>query len=206
MEAFLSQAWREKSFVLLMVEGVPGTKRRTPRRTETWWAREACPRITIPMTYFVQPTQMLALRPKDNSRNCPARAAHTRWSRRTTRSASGWPATSLRPSTISTGTTLRGSSNAPFRLGSYPSGNATRSLKSDAARTVTPEPHHESRAKGFPHRMGRVLARFDRNVETHRQARPFGTHLGNMTKGRSRRAAERKVYHATFGSLAWVRN
>src|SRR6516164_2574489 len=27
-----------------------------------------------------------------------------------------------------------------------------------------------------------------------------------MTKGRSRRAAERKVYHATFGSLAWVRN
>src|SRR5262249_2872084 len=40
MEAFLSQAWREKSFVLLMVEGVPGTKRRTPRRTETWWARE----------------------------------------------------------------------------------------------------------------------------------------------------------------------
>ena len=126
--------------------------------------------------------------------------------RRATRSASGWPATSLRPSTISTGTTLRGSSNAPFRLGSYPSGNATRSLKSDAARTVTPEPHHESRAKGFPHRMGRVLARFDRNVETHRQARPFGTHLGNMTKGRSRRAAERKVYHATFGSLAWVRN
>src|SRR6516165_4666478 len=32
MEAFLSQAWREKRLVLLMVEGVPGTKRRTPRR------------------------------------------------------------------------------------------------------------------------------------------------------------------------------
>src|SRR6516225_7696503 len=94
--------------------------------SETWWAREACPRITIPMTYFVQPTQMLALRPKDNSRNCPACAAHTRWSRRATRSASGWPATSLRPSTISTGTTLRRSSNAPFRLSSYARGNVTR--------------------------------------------------------------------------------
>ena len=34
MEAFLSQAWREKSFVLLMVDGVPGTARRTPRRVE----------------------------------------------------------------------------------------------------------------------------------------------------------------------------
>src|SRR6516165_2451168 len=123
LEARLAQrAGRE----LRMVEGVPGTKRRTPRRTETWWAREACPRITIPMTYFVQPTQMLALRPKDNSRNCPACAAHTRWSRRATRSASGWPATSLRPSTISTATTLRRSSNAPLRLGSYSRGNATR--------------------------------------------------------------------------------
>src|SRR5215831_19284303 len=38
------------------------------------------------------------------------------------------PATSLRPSTISTGTTLRRSSNAPFRLSSYPSGNATRRI------------------------------------------------------------------------------
>ena len=34
--------------------------------------------------------------------------------------------TSLRPSTISTGTTLRRSSNAPFRLSSYARGNVTR--------------------------------------------------------------------------------
>src|SRR5262249_42783796 len=75
MEAFLSQAWREKSFVLLMVEGVPGTKRRTPRRTQTWWAREACPRIAIPMTYFVQQAQKHPLVLKDNFPNCPARRA-----------------------------------------------------------------------------------------------------------------------------------
>ena len=37
----------------------------------------------------------------------------------------------------------------------------------------------------LPTQNGRGLARFDRNVETHRQARPYGTHLGNMTKGRS---------------------
>src|SRR5262245_37003503 len=102
------------------------------------------------------------------------------------------PATSLRLSTISTGTTLRRSSNAPCRLGSYARGNATRrATESNAARTVTPGPHHESRAKGFPHRTGRVLARFDRNVETHRQARPHGTYLGRHDRGekRSRRAS-----------------
>jgi hypothetical protein len=32
-----------------------------------------------------------------------------------------------------------------------------------------------------------------------------GRTLGDMTEGRSRRAAERKVYHATFGSLAWIK-
>src|ERR1700756_3598526 len=32
MEAFLSQAWREKSLVLLMADAVPQTERRTPRR------------------------------------------------------------------------------------------------------------------------------------------------------------------------------
>src|SRR6516162_4569242 len=118
----------------------------------------------------------------------------------------GAPATSLRPSTISTGTTLRRSSNAPFRLGSS-RGNATRrATEKRCGPDDETGPHHESRAKGFPHRTGRVLARFDRNVETHRQARPYGTYLGSMTEGRSRRAAERKVYHAAFGSLAWVRN
>src|SRR6516162_5607535 len=32
MEALLSQAWREKSLVLLMADAVPQTERRTPRR------------------------------------------------------------------------------------------------------------------------------------------------------------------------------
>src|SRR5260370_41054347 len=34
MEAFLSQAWREKSLVLLMADAVPQTERRTPGRVE----------------------------------------------------------------------------------------------------------------------------------------------------------------------------
>jgi hypothetical protein len=34
MEAFLSQAWREKSLVLLMADAVPQTERRTPRRVQ----------------------------------------------------------------------------------------------------------------------------------------------------------------------------
>src|SRR5262249_2617030 len=97
-------------------------------------------------------------------------------------------------------------SNATFRLGSYARGNATRRA---TEKRCGPEVRPDRIMKAVPkasHTDGRVLARFDRNVETHRQARPHGTHLGNMTKGRSRRAAERKVYHATFGSLAWVRN
>ena len=40
MEAFLSQAWREKSLVLLMVDAVPQTERRIHDVSETWWARE----------------------------------------------------------------------------------------------------------------------------------------------------------------------
>src|SRR6516162_8065320 len=103
----------------------------------------------------------------------------------------GAPATSLRPSTISTGTTLRRSSNAPFRLGSS-RGNATRrATEKRCGPDDETGPHHESRAKGFPHRTGRVLARFDRNVETHRQARPHGTYLGRHDRGekRSRRAS-----------------
>src|SRR5262245_15885675 len=75
MEAFLSQAWREKSLVLLMVDGVPETERSAPR---TWWAREACPRIAIPITYFVQPTQKQPLAFKDNFSNCPAERGRRR--------------------------------------------------------------------------------------------------------------------------------
>jgi hypothetical protein len=44
--------------------------------------------------------------------------------------------------------------------------------ESNAARTVRPGPHHESRAKGFPHGTGTVLARFDGNVETRHIAKP----------------------------------
>jgi hypothetical protein len=40
MEALLSQAWREKSLVLLMADGVPETERRIHDVSETWWARE----------------------------------------------------------------------------------------------------------------------------------------------------------------------
>ena len=72
-------------------------------------------------------------------------------------------------------------------------------LKSDAARTVTPGPHHESRAKGFPHRTGRVLARFDGNVETRHIAKPdhTGRTLGDMTEGRSEAEGHRRLHTRT---------
>src|SRR6266404_5975760 len=41
MEAFLSQAWREKSLVLLMADAVPQTERRTPRLSKTWWRMQS---------------------------------------------------------------------------------------------------------------------------------------------------------------------
>jgi hypothetical protein len=64
------------------------------------------------------------------------------------------------------------------------------SLKSDAARTVRPDRIMKAVPKAS-HTDGRVLARFDRNVETHRQARPHGTYLGRHDRGekRSRRAS-----------------
>jgi hypothetical protein len=78
METFLYQAWREKSLVLLMADAVPQTERRMHDVSETWWAREACPRIAIPMTYFVQPTQKQPLAFKDNFSNCPAERGRRR--------------------------------------------------------------------------------------------------------------------------------
>jgi len=36
-------------------------------------------------------------------------------------------------------------------------------------------PHHEKPCQGFPHRTGRVLARFDGNVETRHIAKPDHT-------------------------------
>jgi hypothetical protein len=71
------------------------------------------------------------------------------------------------------------------RLGSYPNGNPTRRPpETDAARTVGPGPHHESRAKGFPtHLDGKSSARFGRDVETHRQPRLQGTNFGTETEG-----------------------
>src|SRR5215831_12008410 len=40
MEAFLSQAWREKRLVLLMGMGFPKPTAARPDVSETWWARE----------------------------------------------------------------------------------------------------------------------------------------------------------------------
>jgi hypothetical protein len=70
-------------------------------------------------------------------------------------------------------------------------------LKSDAARTVTPGPHHESRAKGFPHRtegfwhgsteMSRHIAKPDHTGRT----------LGDMTEGRSEAEGHRRLHTRT---------
>ena len=80
-------------------------------------------------------------------------------------------------------------------------------MKQSRPGTVTTGPHHESRAKASQfHTHGSV---WHGSTEMSRHiAKPdhTGRTLGDMTEGRSRRAAERKVYHATFGSLAWVRN
>ena len=64
-------------------------------------------------------------------------------------------------------------------------GNAMRRTpETDAARTVRPGPHHESRAKGFPtHLDGKSSARFGRDVETYRQPRVQGTNFGTETEG-----------------------
>src|SRR5215831_20698057 len=78
MEAFRSQAWREKGLVLLMGMGFLKPNDAHPDVPKTWWAREACPRIAIPMTYFVQPTQKQPLAFKDNFSNCPAERGRRR--------------------------------------------------------------------------------------------------------------------------------
>jgi hypothetical protein len=70
-------------------------------------------------------------------------------------------------------------------------------LKSDAARTVTPGPHHESHAKGFPHRtegfwhgsteMSRHIAKPDHTGRT----------LGDMTEERSEAEGHRRLHTRT---------
>src|SRR5215831_971544 len=49
----------------------------------------------------------------------------------------------------------------------------------------------------LPTQTGRVLARFDRNVDTHRQARPHGTYPGDMTEGRSEAEGHRRLHTRT---------
>jgi len=89
-------------------------------------------------------------------------------------------------------------SYATFRLGSYPSGNATRRV---TEKRCGPDgetgPHHESRAKGFPHRregfwhgsteMSRRIAKPDHTGRT----------LGDMTEGRSEAEGHRRLHTRT---------